>query len=129
MEEQNPLTEMEERALAVLDGCRGEANRIGMAELFYLLFGREAVHRINDTSELRVLIRGLRRRGRLIAFSTDKYRSGYYLPATAEEVAKFFRLYRRRTMTALVQEAAMRRVDLPRLLGQLELELAADERR
>jgi hypothetical protein len=119
------MNDLENRTWEILCEHRGEANPIGMDDLFVAVFSRPVRHRINDTGELRVLLRGLRRRGALIGYSNNKFNPGYFLPATPEEAARFFECYRRRTMTALVQEAAMKRIGLPELLGQLRMEFIA----
>ena len=47
--------------------------------------------------------------------------SGYFIAETAEELEETCRFLRARSMTSLVQEARLRRVALPDLLGQLHL--------
>jgi hypothetical protein len=108
--------------MAVLDRHRGRENCIGMGELWRKVFRRPYTHRINDTSELRVLIRRLRRQGEPICSSCDSFDPGYYLAATAAEMEEFAARHQRRGLTSLAQAARLRRIALPELLGQLKLE-------
>lgn len=119
---ENPL---EVRLLAVLSRHRGRDNCIGMGELWRKVFRLPYDNRINDTSELRRLIRKERRRGEPICSMSDKYNPGYYLADTPEELEEFIRRHERRGLTSLAQVAKLRRIALPELLGQLKL---AEER-
>ncbi len=112
----------EERVLAVLDRHKGQENCIGMGELYRKVFRRSYTHRINDTDQLRCLIRRLRRRGVPLCSTCDKTNPGYYLAETPEELEEFAARHERRGLTSLVQAAALRRIGLPELLGQLKLE-------
>jgi hypothetical protein len=115
--------DLEERLLAVLDRHWGRENCIGMGELWRKVFRLPYDHRINDTSELRRLIRKLRRRGEAICSISDKFNPGYYLAETPAELEEFAKRHERRGLTSLVQVARLRRIALPELLGQLQLSL------
>lgn len=113
---------MEDRLLMVLDQHKGQRNRIGMRELFHEVMQRPCVHLINDTAELRIIIRRLRRQGVPICSVNDKYNPGYYLAETPEELTEFAERHRKRGLTSLAQAAALLKIGLPELLGQLRLE-------
>lgn len=117
---------MEERLLMVLDRHKGQRNRIGMRELSAEVMQRQVTHLINDTAELRIIIRRLRRQGTPICSLSDKYNPGYYLAETPEELMEFTERHRKRGLTSLAQAAALLKIGLPELLGQLQLE--AEER-
>lgn len=115
-----------ERVLSVLARHKGRENCIGMGELWRKVFRLPYDHRINDTSELRRVIRKLRRQGHPICSMSDKYNPGYCLAETPEELAEFIGRHRKRGLTSLAQAAALLKIGLPELLGQLQLE--AEER-
>lgn len=116
------MKKLEERVMTVLARPKGRENCIGMGELWRKVFRQPYDHRINDTSELRVLIRKLRRRGEPICSVSDKFNPGYYLAETREELEEFAGRHERRGITSLTQVAKLRRIALPELLGQLKLE-------
>ncbi len=113
---------LEERTLAVLSRHKGREDCIGMGELWRKVFRLPYDHRINDTSELRRVIRRLRRRAEPICSTSDKYNPGYYLAETPEELMEFAERHRKRGLTSLAQAAALLKIGLPELLGQLRLE-------
>ena len=115
----------EERLLRVLEKHKGRENRIGMRELYYQVMARLCDHLINDTTELRIIIRRLRRQGHPICSMNDKYNPGYYLAETPEELLEFVDRHRRRGLTSLAQAAALLKIGLPELLGQLQFQLEA----
>lgn len=117
--------ELAGRLLAILARHRGLENCIGMGELWRKVFRLPYDHRINDTSELRRLIRKLRRIGEPICSTSNKYNPGYYLAETPEELAEFIDRHESRGLTSLDQAAKLRKIALPELLGQLQLRLEA----
>lgn len=114
-----------DRLLAILARHRGRENCIGMGECYRKVFRLPYDNRINDTSPLRVLIRRLRRQGVPICSTNDKYNPGYYLAETPEELAEFIGRHERRGLASLNQVARLRKIALPELLGQLQLEAAS----
>lgn len=95
---------------------------IGMAELYKAVFQRPAPHAINDSRELRHLVTKMRRDGIPIISSDRRDRGGYKLADSPEELEAFCQRFRRRGLASLSVEAAIRRLALPELLGQLALE-------
>lgn len=114
--------ELADRTMVILARHRGRENCIGMGELWRKVFRLPCDHRINDTSPLRRLIRKLRRQGEAICSTNDKYNPGYYLAETPEELAEFIGRHERRGLASLGQVAKLRKIALPELLGQLQLQ-------
>ncbi len=67
---------------------------------------------------LRTLVSAAREEGVAISATPD---TGYYVAETAEELAECCAFLRTRAMHSLRQEAQLRRIPLPDLLGQLHL--------
>jgi hypothetical protein len=100
-------------ALARHIGCeRGVTARDLVAEAAGL-FGRPSDERI-----LRQVIEALRREGEHVCGTPSE---GYYLARTPEELDRTCLFLYHRAMTTLTQVAAMKRVSLPDLRGQLRL--------
>jgi len=98
--------------LRVLELCKGKAKGIDMDELLfrtgYAISARRA----------RLHIEALRRDGHPIC---GVPLAGYYMARTAKELNEGCQFLRSRAMTSLVLEAAMRRVSLPELMGQITM--------
>jgi hypothetical protein len=71
--------------------------------------------------KVRSAVESLRRDGHPICATPE---DGYYLAETDDELSRTLAFLRARAMTSLVQIAQLRRVSLPTLMGQLQLELA-----
>jgi hypothetical protein len=71
--------------------------------------------------KLRDIIATLRRQGVRICGHPS---TGYYLAATPEELNQTCSFLRKRALSSLHQEARLRGIALPELLGQLNLQLA-----
>lgn len=76
--------ELDDRLMEILEEHQGEANAIGMGDLYEGVFRRRYQHRINDTSELRQMLRRLRRqpKGALICSTSSKRRAGIPHPSS-----------------------------------------------
>jgi biotin operon repressor len=72
--------------------------------------------------ELQHLIRSLRMQGARIA-STAARPAGYYIPETVEEAEEYKREQYSKALATLESTAAVLRVNLPDLLGQLRLQV------
>ena len=112
----------EAKVLRVLVEAGGRI--IGMDELYERVWGRPVEHRINDTRDLRSTIARLRRLGWPICSSSSRRAPGYYLARHGEELESFCRRLEARGLKSLAQAAALRRLGLPELLGQLALEVS-----
>ncbi len=102
----------------VLDALRhriGEANGITAAALAFQLSARNGDA---DMRNLRKAVEYLRRQGHEICALPS---AGYFFAASAEELERACVFLVNRAMTSLTQAAAMRRVAIPNLYGQLGL--------
>ncbi|MBL8260899.1 MAG: hypothetical protein JNM58_00640 [Xanthomonadaceae bacterium] len=104
-----------ETVLAALLPRLGEANGITASQLAFALTARQ--HAADERS-LRKVIEHLRRQGHEICALP---RAGYYMAANAEDLERACVFLVDRAMTSLSQAAAMRRVAVPNLYGQLGL--------
>lgn len=108
--------------LMALRGRLGEANGGRAQDIVRDITGRddEALRR-----QFRQVVEQLRREGHPICSTTD---AGYWWAASPEDLDRACRFLVDRAMTSLSQVAAMKRVALPDLYGQLGLEIdRADE--
>lgn len=107
---------------ALLD-CVGAKNGISAKNLVCHLYGGyyPACER-----HLRKIIETLRRDGHAIAGTPN---TGYFYARTADELDETCEFLYSRAMTSLRQVAAMKRVALPDLRGQLNLPETEDEKR
>ena len=102
----------------VLDALRhriGEANGITAAALVFQLSARNSDA---DLRKLRQVVEHLRRQGHEICAHPA---AGYFFPANAADLERTCQFLVARAMTSLTQAAAMRRVAIPNLYGQLGL--------
>jgi hypothetical protein len=111
----------EQEVLKILARHVGAHQAIGAGELFLAATGKEAEHKINDTRDLRFTIAKLRREGWPICSASARGREGYYLALDGEDLERFCRRLEARGLKSLIQAAALRRLGLPELLGQLAL--------
>lgn len=96
--------------LHILSRHIGRGNGISMREL-------EKQAGINER-QVRKLISALRRDGNAIAAHP---KTGYFIAETPEEMDMACSFLRSRSMHSLVDEACMRKIALPDLIGQLHL--------
>lgn len=101
----------------------GRRRAIGMGELHTAVFGTDWENRINHTRRLRYLVTELRREGVLICSYSSQSGGGYYLAAAGSEMEDYLSSIRRRALKALVLESRLRKIGLPDLLGQMQLNL------
>jgi len=106
----------------------GAHRRIGMGELYQRVFGRPWSHRINDTRDLRTLITELRYEGVPIVSVSDRHGGGYYLASAGSETEEYCARLRVQALKKLKMEARIRRIALPRLVGQIAMNLGDDDR-
>lgn len=111
------LDPLEARVLCTLSAHRGRGAAISLLELSRSVWTaprmvQYAIHR------LRV------EHGSPIASAAGKP-AGYYLAETADEVEACYREHRAKALSTLAAMAALRRINLQELLGQLALEVAS----
>ena len=105
----------------------GQSQAIGMAELYQAVYGRSWDHRINDTRDIRRVVTELRRAGVPICSSPAKTGGGYYLASVGSELEDYLQKLEAAGLAKLGQAAKIRRVGLVELLGQMSLNLSAED--
>ncbi len=111
------------KVMMVLSSHVGRGRAIGMADLYTEVYGKSPRSRITGTRRLRKLITGLRNRGVPICSVADAEGGGYYIPAAGSEMEAHLKRLRNQGLKKLVQEAHLRKISLPELLGQISLNL------
>ena len=106
-----------ETVLAALQGRIGRASGLTAEELAHAITG---THGAGDLRRLRTVVEQLRRDGHAVCATP---RHGYYLAANAADLDETCAFLLDRAMTTLRQIAAMKRVAMPDLRGQLGLPL------
>ena len=101
----------------------GIENAIPMAALYEQVFSERIRDKINDTRPLRRAITDLRKKGRRIAETRMKNGGGYYLARSRHEIAQFIERRKAEAVRKLQMVAALERVSLPALCGQLSMNL------
>jgi hypothetical protein len=109
----------------VLDALRsyvGAANGISAADLVASITGRRSAA---DERRLRQVVEALRIAGHRVCADPAH---GYHLAANGDELDKTCLFLHARAMTSITQIAAMKRVQVPELRGQLRLPMTAQEK-
>lgn len=101
----------------------GEEKAVDMGVLHGRIFGKDWENKINDTRPTRKLVDELQWEGVSIYSSSD----GYYMRGTESELDEYLSRYRRRALRILAKEAAMRKMTVPALLSQMQLNLVGDQ--
>ncbi len=111
---------------------RGKAEGKTVRGLAWAIFNRrlEAGVSREDTNwgpaaqrQVRKAVEAMRREGKPICATPE---GGYYLAESESELSETIAFLRARAMTSLTQIARLRRVSLPVLMGQMQIELAAE---
>jgi hypothetical protein len=105
--------------LAVLSSHQGSGSGLSAAELVRNV-NRVAGSQLITERHLRQLVVDLRMRGHHVCATPDH---GYFIAATEDELMATCKFLFQRGMTGLQQVAAMRKVSLPDLAGQLRINL------
>jgi len=111
------------RLLTELARHVGPSRVVGMGELYEATYLKRWEHRINSTRQLRRAITALRQEGLPICSVSTPDGGGYYLAAATSDLDDYCRRLRHQALKKLAQEARLRRVSLPSLLGQIQLNL------
>ena len=124
-----PMTrgEIRGRVSEVLMDHVGVENAIPMAALYEKVFGERIRDKINDTRHLRRVITDLRFQGRRVAEVRSRTGGGYYLARSRHEIAQFIERRKHEAIKKLKMVAALERVSLPALCGQMSLNLSPTE--
>jgi hypothetical protein len=104
--------------IAVLSRHIGARRGISVAELARAVYGPGAGP--GDERRVRKMVAELRAQGEHICADP---RHGYFIAETDEELDQTCRFLHDRAMTSLTQIAAMKRVSLPDLAGQLRIRM------
>lgn len=119
------LDPAEARVLAILRCRRGRALAIAAADLAALAGIPGGTARRASPREIQEIIHRLRVEHHIPIASAAGKPNGYYMPETPEEIEQFCHELRAKALGSLQAMAAVKRVGLPELLGQLVMEIAA----
>jgi len=111
------------RLLGEMSRHIGRERAIGMGELYEIVFDEDWENRINHTRRLRELITEARYEGVPICSDSARSGGGYWLAAAGSEMQDFLASFHRRAVRSLVLEARLRKISLPELLGQMQMNL------
>ena len=111
------------KILLILSQHVGEEKAIDMGELYSRVFNEAYTNKINHTRRLRMVITALRRKGVPIGSTSAKNSGGYYLVRAGSELDAYCRRLRGAALNKLWMEARMRKISMPELLGQMQLNM------
>ena len=111
------------KILMILSRHVGEEKTIDMGELYSRVFNEAYTNKINNTRRLRMVITALRRKGVPIGSTSAKNGGGYYLVRSGSELDAYCNRLRKSTLNRLWMEARMRKISMPELLGQMQLNM------
>lgn len=114
------------RLLMVLTGHVGREHAIGMDDLYTRVFHKPAGHKINSTREVRKLVTALRQKGQPIGSVSSTNGGGYYLIRAGSELDEYCSKLRQAALRKLVMEARLRKLSMPELLGQMQMNLGSE---
>lgn len=115
------------RLMSELAGRTGRSRAVDMGELFESVFGEGYTSKINGTRKLRSLITELRKEGVPICSVSTKDGGGYYLASAGSELEDYCSRIRSRALKLLKMEGDLRKMSLPSLLHQIQLNLDTEE--
>jgi hypothetical protein len=101
----------------------GRGRAIDMSELYLLAFDQRPASKINATRRLRKILTAMRHEGVPICSASTTDGGGYYLAQAGSELEDYLARLHGRALRILVQEARLRKITLPELLGQMRLRL------
>jgi len=110
-----------DKLIKTLNKHKGKARRIGMGELYQAVYGGIWRNRINDTRSLRKLITHARKIGHPICSSPNENEFGYWLAKEGKDLSEYCANLHKRALKILAQEARLRKINMPRLIGQMAL--------
>lgn len=114
------------RLLQAMSGAVGKSRAVGMERLHQAVFGKPLADKINGTRRLRTLVTELRRDGVPICSVSNASGGGYYLASASSDLEDYCRRIRGQALKKLRMEANLRKMALPTLLHQIQLNLDMD---
>ena len=114
------------RLLQELSGAVGKSRAVGMERLHRAVYGKPLTDKINGTRALRRLVTELRRDGVPICSVSNASGGGYYLASASSDLEDYCRRIRGQALKKLKMEANLRKMALPALLHQIQLNLDMD---
>lgn len=114
------------RLMSELASRAGRGRAMSMGELYEAVYGEPYEDKINGTRRLRHLITELRREGVPICSASTKEGGGYYLASAGSELDDYCSRLRSRALKLLAMESNLRKVTLPSLLHQIQLNLGME---
>lgn len=110
--------------LSILSRHTGKERAIGMGELYERVFDKPWNHRINDTRPLRDIITEMRFEGQPIGSVRNRNGGGYYMATrSSHELTEMTGKIEAEGLRKIRMAAAMKRITLGELLGQMRLNL------
>ena len=111
------------KILIVLSRHVGTEKALDMGELYSRVFNEPYSHKINHTRRLRTIITALRQKGVPIGSTAAKNGGGYYIVRAGSELDEYCGRLRRAALNKLMMESRLRRISMPELLGQMQLNM------
>jgi len=111
------------RLMEILSRHVGQEKAIDMGELYERVYKEPYSHKINHTRALRSLVTKLRHKGVPIGSVSKRNAGGYYLARAGSELDAYCSRLRRRALNALLMESHLRKMAMPELLGQMQMNL------
>lgn len=115
------------KVLQILVHHIGKPNSISMSMLYEQVFGKPCADKVNEARIIRKIVTDLRKDGAPICSDTDKEGGGYYLASAGSELEQYCMKLRIRALKILKLEATLRKMSLPELIGQLNINIAGGE--
>ena len=113
------------RVMIILSRHVGREKALDMGELFSRVFNEPYNHKINNTRRLRTIITALRRKGVPIGSTAATNGGGYYIVRAGSELDEYCGRLRRAALNKLALEAKLRKISMPELLGQMQMNFEA----
>ncbi len=113
-----PLNKLEADILRALDDRRGRNNAIGRAELVRKINDMCPLFPVSERTIRKTIKHLVERHGEWIGSCRD----GYFIIQTQEELTNACKYYHGYALSLLHVEARLRKVSLPALIGQLQIE-------